>query len=47
MGFFFFISKELVEYIVIVKVNGVLWDLDRSLGGDFIVELLMFDNEEV
>ncbi|XP_037688812.1 threonine--tRNA ligase 2, cytoplasmic [Choloepus didactylus] len=40
------ISKELAESAVIAKVNGELWDLDRPLEGDSILELLMFDNEE-
>ncbi|XP_059227671.1 threonine--tRNA ligase 2, cytoplasmic [Mustela nigripes] len=40
------ISPELAESAVVAKVNGELWDLDRPLEGDSILELLTFDNEE-
>ncbi|XP_032691869.1 threonine--tRNA ligase 2, cytoplasmic isoform X1 [Lontra canadensis] len=40
------ISPELAESTVVAKVNGELWDLDRPLEGDSILELLTFDNEE-
>uniref|UniRef100_A0A8P0T3Y0 threonine--tRNA ligase n=1 Tax=Canis lupus familiaris TaxID=9615 RepID=A0A8P0T3Y0_CANLF len=33
-------------HIVVAKVNGELWDLDRPLEGDSTLELLTFDNEE-
>ena len=37
------ISKSLSERIVISKVNGQLWDLERPLEGDATLELLDFD----
>ncbi|XP_027427121.1 threonine--tRNA ligase 2, cytoplasmic isoform X5 [Zalophus californianus] len=40
------ISPELAESMVVAKVNGELWDLDRPLEGDSTLELLTFDNEE-
>ncbi|XP_004413033.1 PREDICTED: probable threonine--tRNA ligase 2, cytoplasmic isoform X2 [Odobenus rosmarus divergens] len=40
------ISPELAEGMVVAKVNGELWDLDRPLEGDSTLELLTFDNEE-
>ncbi|VCW77767.1 unnamed protein product, partial [Gulo gulo] len=40
------ISPELAESTVVAKVNGELWDLDRPLEGDSVLELLTFDNEE-
>lgn len=40
------ISPELAESIVVAKVNGELWDLDRPLEGDATLELLTFDHEE-
>ncbi|XP_057578524.1 threonine--tRNA ligase 2, cytoplasmic isoform X4 [Hippopotamus amphibius kiboko] len=40
------ISQELAESAVIAKVNGELWDLDRPLERDSILELLTFDDEE-
>lgn len=40
------ISKSLSERIVISKVNGQLWDLERPLEGDATLELLDFDHPE-
>ncbi|XP_045865701.1 threonine--tRNA ligase 2, cytoplasmic [Meles meles] len=40
------ISPELAGSTVVAKVNGELWDLDRPLEGDSVLELLTFDNEE-
>ncbi|KAF5129079.1 hypothetical protein DV495_002653 [Geotrichum candidum] len=40
------ISKSLLDRIVISKVNGELWDLERPLEGDATLDLLDFDNEE-
>jgi len=35
-----------VEDLVIAKVNGELWDLERPLEGDCSLEFLKFDDEE-
>ncbi|KAJ7164913.1 hypothetical protein C8R46DRAFT_1035576 [Mycena filopes] len=40
------VSKSLSERIVIAKVNGVLWDLDRPLEGPCKLELLDFEHPE-
>lgn len=40
------ISKSLAERIVISKVNGTLWDLDRPLEEDSSLEFLDFESEE-
>ncbi|XP_031978735.1 threonine--tRNA ligase 2, cytoplasmic [Corvus moneduloides] len=40
------ISQLLASNVVIAKVNGELWDLDRPLEEDCTLELLTFDNEE-
>ena len=40
------ISKSLSERIVIAKVNGGLWDLERPLEGDANLEFLDFDHPE-
>lgn len=40
------VSKGWADGLVISKVDGVLWDLDRVLEGDCKVEFLKFDNEE-
>ncbi|KAG9305630.1 hypothetical protein G9A89_001691 [Geosiphon pyriformis] len=40
------ISKSLSERIVIAKVDGNLWDLERPLEKDCTLELLDFDNDE-
>ncbi|PKI85225.1 threonine--tRNA ligase [Malassezia vespertilionis] len=40
------ISKSLSERIVIAKVNGVLWDLERPLETDAKIELLDFEHPE-
>lgn len=40
------ISKSLPERIVIAKVNGQLWDLERPLEGSCKLELLDFEHEE-
>lgn len=43
---FYFFSQVLASNVVIAKVNGELWDLDRPLEEDCTLELLSFDNEE-
>lgn len=40
------ISKSLPDRLVIAKVNGTLWDLDRPLQESCNLELLDFDSEE-
>jgi len=40
------VSKSLSERIVIAKVNGALWDLERPLEGSCKLELLDFENHE-
>lgn len=40
------ISKSLFDRLVISKVNGDLWDLERPLEGDAKLELLDFENDE-
>ena len=40
------ISKGLADNVVIAKVNGVMWDLDRPLEGDAKVEILKFEDTE-
>ncbi|XP_029430627.1 threonine--tRNA ligase 2, cytoplasmic-like isoform X2 [Rhinatrema bivittatum] len=40
------IRQGLADNAVIAKVNCELWDLDRPLEGDCLLDLLMFDNEE-
>ncbi|WFD28515.1 threonine--tRNA ligase [Malassezia nana] len=40
------ISKSLSERVVISKVNGQLWDLERPLEGDATLELLDFEHPE-
>lgn len=40
------ISKGLSERIVIAKVNGELWDLERPLEGSVSLELLDFEHPE-
>jgi len=40
------ISKSLAGEIVIAKVNGELWDLDRPLESSCKLEFLKFDHEE-
>lgn len=40
------ISKGLADSVVIAKVNGELWDLDRPLEGDCSLQLLKFEDEE-
>ncbi|KAJ7653316.1 hypothetical protein DFH06DRAFT_1093659 [Mycena polygramma] len=40
------VSKSLSERIVIAKVNGELWDLERPLEGPCKLELLDFDHPE-
>ena len=40
------ISKSLSERIVISKVNGQLWDLERPLEGSATLELLDFEHPE-
>lgn len=39
-------SKSWAETLVIAKVNGVLWDLDRPLEDNCAVDLLNFDDNE-
>jgi len=40
------ISKGLAERIVIAKVNGELWDLERPLEGSVNLELLDFEHPD-
>lgn len=40
------ISKSLLDRIVISKVNGELWDIERPLEADVKLELLDFENDE-
>ena len=40
------ISKSLSERIVIAKVDGVLWDLERPLEKSCSLELLDFEHPE-
>lgn len=40
------ISKGLAERIVIAKVNGELWDLERPLEGSVSLELLDFEHPD-
>lgn len=40
------ISQGLSESVVIAKVDGTLWDLERPLEGDCSLELLKFDSDE-
>lgn len=40
------ISKSLSERLVIAKVDGVLWDLERPLEGSVSLELLDFEHPE-
>jgi threonyl-tRNA synthetase len=40
------ISKSLFERVVIAKVDGQLWDLERPLENDCKLELLDFENPE-
>ncbi|XP_035209779.1 threonine--tRNA ligase 1, cytoplasmic-like isoform X2 [Stegodyphus dumicola] len=40
------ISQGLADSVVIAKVNGELWDLDRPLESDCKLELKKFDSEE-
>lgn len=40
------ISKSLSERVVIAKVNGELWDLERPFEGDASLELLDFESED-
>ncbi|CAN8029032.1 unnamed protein product [Ixodes persulcatus] len=40
------ISKGLADSVVIAKVDGVLWDLDRPLEADCSLQLLKFDDPE-
>ncbi|KAL0574073.1 threonyl-tRNA synthetase [Marasmius crinis-equi] len=40
------ISKGLSEKVVIAKVNGEVWDLDRPLEGSCSLELLDFEHPE-
>lgn len=39
-------SKSWAESMVIAKVDGVLWDLDRPLEDSCVLELLKFDDNE-
>jgi len=40
------ISKSLSERLVIAKVDGILWDLERPLEGSASLELLDFEHPE-
>lgn len=39
-------SKSWSDSLVIAKVNGVLWDLERPLEGESNIELLTFNDDE-
>lgn len=39
-------SKSWVESIIISKVNGKLWDLERPLENDCSIELVKFDDDQ-
>ena len=39
-------SKSWAESMVIAKVNGVLWDLERCLEDNCVLDLLKFDDNE-
>lgn len=39
-------SKSWTESMVIAKVNGILWDLDRCLEDNCTLDLLKFDDKE-
>ena len=39
-------SQGLADNIVIAKVNGVLWDLDRPFENNAELKLLKFDDDE-
>ena len=39
-------SKSWVESIIISKVNGKLWDLERPLEDDCSIELIKFDDDQ-
>ena len=40
------ISKSLADNVVIAKVDGLLWDLERPLEKSCSLELLKFDDNE-
>lgn len=40
------ISQGLADKVVVAKINGMVWDLDRPLEGDCSLKLLTFDDEE-
>lgn len=40
------LPKAFCDEIIVAKVNGVLWDLERVLEEDCEIEFLRFDNEE-
>lgn len=39
-------SQGVADSVVIARVNGELWDLDRPMEGDSTLELLTFENED-
>ncbi|XP_032089285.1 threonine--tRNA ligase 1, cytoplasmic-like [Thamnophis elegans] len=40
------LSRGVADNVVIARVNGELWDLDRPMEGDSTLELLTFENED-
>ncbi|KAG8144858.1 hypothetical protein E2320_013266 [Naja naja] len=40
------LSRGVADSVVIARVNGELWDLDRPMEGDSTLELLTFENED-
>ena len=40
------ISKGLADRVIIAKVNGAVWDLERPLEGNCSLELLDFEHPE-
>eukprot|EP00128_Syssomonas_multiformis_P005315 Colp12_sorted_trinity150504_noHs@25081 len=40
------ISKGLADNVIVAKVNGEVWDLDRPLEGDVSLHLLKWDDDE-
>ncbi|KAM3827903.1 threonine--tRNA ligase 1, cytoplasmic-like [Vipera latastei] len=40
------LSQGVADSVVIARVNGELWDLDRPMEGDSTLELLTFENED-
>uniref|UniRef100_A0A8C5SV94 threonine--tRNA ligase n=1 Tax=Laticauda laticaudata TaxID=8630 RepID=A0A8C5SV94_LATLA len=40
------LSQGVADSVIIARVNGELWDLDRPMEGDSTLELLTFENED-